>query len=164
LYWSCSKILQLIGLRRQSPALSVQMVQGAAVKVGCRKIWPTFHRLQFYYWLLLLPAPIELRLKEYATGALGVPTQLHTEAKLKSGPLIDLWRGNQRNSKDSMRTEGSTLCVCQGVCAMVQCVEKPKCHATGNHNLRYSCMLSKQQICQTHDEACCLDCSSWKQE
>lgn len=37
----------------------------------------------FVYWLLLLPAPIELRLKEYATGALGVPAQLHTKAQFK---------------------------------------------------------------------------------
>ena len=136
------------------------------MKVGCRM---TFHRLQFGYWLLLLLAPIEVRLKEYATGALGVPTQLHTaqlhaEAELKSVPLLDLWRGNQRNGKEYKRTQGSTLGVCQGICAMVQCVEEPKCHATGNHNLRYSRMLSKQQICQTHDEACCLDCSSYKQD
>ncbi len=117
-----------------------------------------------YYWLVLLPAPIELRLKEYATGALGVPIQLHTEAKLKNGPVVvDLWRGDQRNSKDSRRTQDSTLGVCQSICAMVQCVEEPKRHATGDHNLGYSCMLSKQQICQTHDQACCLDCSSWKQ-
>ena len=134
------------------------MVHGAAMEVGCRSA------VILYYWLLLLPAPIELRLKEYATGALGVPIQLHTEAKLKSGPLVDLWRGDQRNSKDSRRTQGSTLGVCQGICAMVQCVEEPKCHATGDHNLGYSCMRSKQQICQTHDQACCLDCSSWKQD
>ena len=54
-------------------------------------------------------------------------------------------------------TKDRTLCVCQSICAMTQRVTEAKGHAARYQDLRYSCMLPEEKICQTHVAACCCE-------